>query len=74
MMLCRNWSRSRVSKNRDQPSNLRGVIPVLSINALRQENNSLYKKLLSDRNIADGQRDVLAHPEGFYGLASARAA
>jgi hypothetical protein len=36
MMSCRNWSRSRVSKNRDQPSNLRGVIPVLLINALRQ--------------------------------------
>jgi len=25
---------------------------------IRQENISLYKKLLSDRNITDGQRDV----------------
>ena len=33
---------------------------MLSINALRQENNSLYKTLLSDRNIADGQRDVIS--------------
>ena len=26
---------------------------------IRQENISLYKKLLSDRNITDGQRDVI---------------
>jgi hypothetical protein len=26
---------------------------------IRQENISLYKKLLSDRNVADGQRDVI---------------
>jgi len=26
---------------------------------IRQENISLYKKLLSDRNISDGQRDVI---------------
>jgi hypothetical protein len=26
---------------------------------VRQENISLYKKLLSDRNITDGQRDVI---------------
>jgi hypothetical protein len=26
---------------------------------IRQENNSLYKKLLADRNISDGQRDLI---------------
>jgi hypothetical protein len=26
---------------------------------IRQENISLYKKLLADRNITDGQRDVI---------------
>jgi hypothetical protein len=26
---------------------------------IRQENISLYKKLLADRNIRDGQRDVI---------------
>jgi hypothetical protein len=26
---------------------------------IRQENISLYKKLLADRNISDGQRDVI---------------
>jgi hypothetical protein len=26
---------------------------------VRQENISLYKKLLADRNISDGQRDVI---------------
>ena len=26
---------------------------------IRQENISLYKKLLSDRNISDGQREVI---------------
>jgi hypothetical protein len=33
---------------------------MMTLNAyIRQENISLYKKLLSDRNISDGQREVI---------------
>ena len=33
---------------------------MMTLNAyIRQENISLYKKLLADRNISDGQRDVI---------------
>ena len=45
---------------------------------IRQENISLYKKLLADRNISDGQRDLigkmLAEEEAklldFFGLSA----
>ena len=33
---------------------------MMTLNAyIRQENISLYKKLLADRNISDGQREVI---------------